>query len=114
MGQVVLASQSMLASVQVGDFVEVGGSVISSGWYYADSVSVSSVRYVPGDTGVFVSGMMSSINPMNGTARMGDLTIDYTASLGGSDAPSGDMWSFHGTRPAQDGMLISSRTVEVR
>jgi hypothetical protein len=41
MGQVVMASQSMLSTMRVGDFVEVGGSVISSGWYYADTVSVS-------------------------------------------------------------------------
>ena len=114
MGQVVLASQDMLAGMQVGDFVEVGGSVISSGWYYADSVSVSPERYVPGATEVFISGMLSSVNEMNGTARMGGLTIDFTASLASGDAPAGEMWSFHGTRPARGGAMISSRTAEAR
>jgi hypothetical protein len=41
---------------------------------------------------------------------MGDLTIDYTASLGSSNAPSEASWSFRGTRPALGGMMISDRT----
>ena len=115
MGQVVLASQSMLASLQVGDFVEVGGSVVSSGWYYADVVNVTGVSYVPGSTEVFVAGMLSSIDSRHGTAQMGDLVIDYTSSLGGAEAPSGDMWSFHGTLPNHRGdVMISSRTAAIK
>jgi len=110
MGQVVMASQDMLSSMRVGDLVTVGGSAISSGWYYADTVSVSDQSYVPGATEVFISGMLSSVDLMNGTAQMGGLTIDYTPSLGGSEAPSGDMWSFHGTRPSLGGSMISTRT----
>jgi hypothetical protein len=110
MGQVVMASQDMLVGMRVGDFVQVEGSVISSGWYYADTVDVSDQLYVPGSTEVFVSGVISSMNPMNGTAQMGGLTIDYTPSLGGSNAPSGDMWSFRGTRPSRGGMMISDRS----
>jgi hypothetical protein len=78
--------------------------------YYADAVNVSAQRYVPGSTEVFVSGMLSSINQMNGTAQMGDLTIDYTPSLGRDFAPSGEMWAFRGTRPSLDGAMISDRT----
>ena len=114
MGQVVMASQNMLSSMRVGDFVTVGGTAISSGWYYADTVSVSDQSYVPGATEVFISGLMSSVDFINGTAQMGELTIDYTASLGSSVAPSGDMWSFHGTRPSLGGSLISTRTEDVR
>ena len=114
MGQVVMASQNMLSSMRVGDFVTVGGTAISSGWYYADTVSVSDRSYVPGATEVFISGLMSSVDFINGTAQMGELTIDYTASLGSSVAPSGDMWSFHGTRPSLGGSLISTRTEDVR
>jgi hypothetical protein len=110
MGQSVMASHGMLAGLQVGDFVAVEGTVISSGWYYADAVDVSAHAYVPGSTEVFVSGMMSSVDRMNGTARMGNLTIDYTSSLGSSSAPSGDMWSFRGIRTSQGGMMISDRT----
>ncbi len=114
MGQIVMASQDMLSSMTVGDFVAVQGSVISSGWYYADSVNVSNQGYVPGSTEVFITGMLSSINQMNGTAQMGDLIIDYTPSLGSNDAPSGDMWSFHGTRSSMGGTMISNRTEGVR
>jgi hypothetical protein len=110
MGQVVMASQNMLSSMRVGDFVTVGGTAISSGWYYADTVSVSDQSYVPGATEVFISGLMSSVDFMNGTAQMGDLTIDYTASLGSSVTPSGELWSFHGTRPSLGGSMISTRT----
>ena len=112
MGQIVLASQSMLQSMQVGDYVTVAGSVVSSGWYYADAVEVSDQSYVPGATEVFVAGLVSSVDKGNGTAQLGDLTIDYTSSLGSGDAPSDVMWSFHGTRPSQDGKMISHRTAE--
>ncbi len=114
MGQIVLASQSMLSGMQVGDYVSVEGSPISSGWYYADNVSVSSQSYIPGATEVFISGMMSSIDSMEGTAQMGGLTIDYTSSLGSSTAPSGDMWSFRGTQPSMGGAMISDRSEGVR
>ena len=114
MGQVVMASQDMLSSMRVGDFVTVGGTAISSGWYYADTVSVSDQSYVPGATKVFISGLMSSVDFMNGTAQMGDLTIDYTASLGSGAAPSGATWSFHGTRPSLGGSMISTRTEGVK
>jgi hypothetical protein len=110
MGQVVMASHDMLANLEVGAFVAVEGTVISSGWYYADAVNVSDRMYIPGSTEVFVSGMISSVNRMNGTAQMGGLTIDYTPSLGGSSAPSGDMWSFRGTRPSRGGVMISDRS----
>jgi hypothetical protein len=110
MGQVVMASQEMLTKMNVGDFVAVEGSVISSGWYYADAIDVSDLRYEPGSTEVFLSGIISSINLMNGRARMGDLTIDYTSSLGRGAAPSDTMWSFRGTRPSRGGMMISNRT----
>jgi hypothetical protein len=105
-----MASQNMLAGMSIGDFVSVAGSVVSPGWLYADDVSISADRYVPGATEVFVTGMLSSVDLASGTARMGGLTIDYTSSLGGSDAPSGAMWSFGGTRPAARGVMLSDRS----
>ena len=114
MGQVVMASQDMLSNLRLGDFVTVQGSVVSSGWYYADALSVSENAYVAGSTEVFLVGLLSSINQSNGTAQMGDLTIDYTMSLGRDLAPSGEMWAFRGIRPSFDGLLISDRTESVR
>ncbi|HNP62994.1 MAG TPA: hypothetical protein PKH39_03610, partial [Woeseiaceae bacterium] len=114
LGQAVMASQNMLSRMQVGDFVAVHGTVISDGWYYADNVNVTGQQYVPGATAVFVSGLISSVDRMQGTARMGGLTIDYTPSLGSSDAPSNGMWSFYGTRPSIDGAMISDRAQGAR
>ena len=114
MGQVVMASKSMLAAMRVGDFVTVGGSIVSPGWLYADSISVSDKAYVPGATKVFVSGMLSAVDVSSGTARMGGLTIDYTASLASGLAPSGSMWSFAGTRPQAGGVLVSDRSGSIR
>ncbi|MDH3615820.1 MAG: hypothetical protein OEQ90_05035, partial [Gammaproteobacteria bacterium] len=111
MGQVVMASQGMLAGMRVGDFVSVAGSVVSPGWLYADDVSVSADLYVPGATEVFVTGMLSSVDLAHGTAQIGSLTIDYTSSLGSADAPSGAMWSFAGTRPVAQGVMLSDRSV---
>ena len=119
MGQVVMASYSMMSGMQVGDLVAVQGTVIPSGWYFADNVSVSNQLYVPGSTEVIISGMLSSINRMDGTAQMGRLTIDFTWSLGSSDAPSGDMpsgdmWTFRGTRPLMGGTMLSYRTEAIK
>ena len=111
MGQVVMASQGMLADMHVGDFVSVAGSVVAPGWLYADDVSVSTELYVPGATEVLVTGWMSSVDSAQGTAQIGSLTIDYTSSLGSADAPSGAIWSFSGIRPVEQGIMLSDRSV---
>jgi hypothetical protein len=114
MGQTVMASQGMLSSMSVGDFVSVNGSVVSSGWLYADSVSVASDMYVPGATAVFVSGIPSAIDPVLGQAKLGELTIDYTAALSGGAIPAGMSLTFRGIQPANRGLLVSDsvRAVE--
>ncbi|HKJ19910.1 MAG TPA: hypothetical protein VJ993_04550, partial [Woeseiaceae bacterium] len=93
--------------VRVGDFVVVEGSVMGAGFLYADSVSISEVEYVPGATEVFVTGLLTEIDQSRGIARLGDLTIDYTPSLGAGQAPSDVMWSFRGIRPVATGLMIS-------
>ena len=110
MGQVVMASQSMLAGMNEGDYVSVAGSIAAPGWLYADDVFVSDELYVPGATEVFVSGMLTSVNSRNGTARIGRLTIDYTPSLGSVQAPSLALWSFRGIMPLEHGLMISERS----
>ena len=114
MGQIVMASQGMLSDMRVGDFVSVEGSVVAPGWLYADDVVLSDTPYVAGATEVFVTGMLTSVDSAEGTARMGRLTIDYTSSLGNGDGPAGSMWSFAGIRPASDGVMISDWTIDAR
>jgi len=107
-----MASQETLSSISVGDLVAVSGSPVASGLLYADDVIVSSKSYVPGATEVFVSGILASIDLTKGTARMGDLVIDYTASLGSADAPAGALWSFKGIQPTASGRMLSGLTHE--
>ena len=111
LGQVVLASQDALSSLNVGDFVSVHGSAVASGILYADVISVSTQSYVPGATQVFVRGILSAVDQSKGVAHIGDLRVDYSSSLAGSDAPSGAMWSFKGIRPASKGPMISDRSL---
>ncbi len=106
-GQTVMASQAMLASMSVGDFVSVNGSVVSSGWLYADSISVNNGIYVPGSTHVFVMGIPSKIDRVLGQAQLGELTIDYTAAMSGGAIPSGLSLSFSGIQPVSRGLLVS-------
>ncbi|MCP5091158.1 MAG: hypothetical protein GY949_09570, partial [Gammaproteobacteria bacterium] len=110
MGQVVMASHEMLSGMSVGDLVSVEGSVVAAGWLYADDVSVSRDLYVPGATEVLVTGILSSVDLATGSAQIGGLTIDYTASLGSADAPTGAVWSFGGTRPTLRGAMLSERS----
>lgn len=110
MGQFVMASRAMLDGLTVGDLVAVQGSIVSSGWLYADTVVVSSESYVPGATEVSVTGLLSSVDLSRGTARIGDLTVDYNASLSLARAPSTAIWSFRGTRPASNGIMLSDRS----
>ncbi len=107
MGQIVMASQEALVGLGAGDFVAVSGSVVGPGWLYADEVAVSDQMYVPGAMDVFVSGILSEVDSARGTARIGNLTIDYTPSLGSAAAPSGIMWSFGGKRPDMNGVMLS-------
>ena len=113
-GQTVMASQGMLSSMNVGDFVSVNGSVVSSGWLYADSVSVSNDLYVPGATPVYVTGIPSEIDPVLGQARLGALTIDYTAAMSGGAIPAGLSLGFGGIQPVNRGLLVSDAVSAVQ
>ena len=113
-GQTVMASQTMLSSMSVGDFVSVNGSVVSSGWLYADSIAMSSDSYVPGATEVFVTGIPSNIDPVLGQAQLGELTIDYTAAMSGGAIPTGLSLSFSGIQPVSRGLLVSDAVSAVQ
>jgi hypothetical protein len=113
-GQTVMASQAMLSGMSVGEFVTVNGSVVSSGWLYADSISRSSNMYVPGATQVFVAGIPSEIDPVLGQAKIGELTIDYTGAMSGGAIPNGLSLSFSGIQPVGGGVLVSDAVSAVR
>jgi hypothetical protein len=97
----------MISSLNVNDYVSVQGSVAGPGLLYADSITVSAEQYVPGASEVFVTGILSSIDASTGTATLGDLQVDYTSSLSSGRAPGGVLWSFRGTQPANQGVMLS-------
>ena len=109
LGQIILVSTEMLSTLSIGDLVSVEGSVVGPGLLYADSVTVSSERYVAGATEVFVTGILSSIDASTGTATLGTLSVDYTSSLASGRTPAGVMWSFRGTQPSSRGLMLSDR-----
>ena len=113
MGQIILASQSMLGSMRIGDYVSVNGTVISSGWLYADDVSVLGESYVPGASAVCVTGIPSAIDLSTGRVQIGGQTIDYTPVLSSGDLVVGFEMSFCGIQPVTRGLLISD-AVSVR
>ena len=107
MGQYVMASAVDIASLSVGDYVSVDGSVVSSGWLYADSVAISNQSYAAGSDQVFVTGIPSAIDYDLGRAMIGNLEVDYTPALSGSSHPRGDILAFGGIQPNDKGLVIS-------
>ncbi len=109
LGQSILVSTEMLNQLSVGDLVSVEGSIVGPGLLYADSVTVSSEQYVAGATEVFVTGILSSIDASTGTATLGTLRVDYTSSLASGRTSAGVVWSFRGTQPSSQGVMLSDR-----
>jgi hypothetical protein len=69
--------------------------------------------YVPGATEVFVTGIPSSVDFGRGTARIGELEIDYTPSLGGRRFGGiGAAITVIGTQPALGGSMLGHRVID--
>ncbi len=95
----------MIANLNEGDYVNVNGSVVSSGWLYADDVRVSPGAYVPGADSVFFTGVPSAINERAGTAQFGAVSVDLTAlSRVGAD----NLWVVSGTQPNPKGVVVAN------
>jgi len=113
MGQSIRFSDSGIGSLQIGDYVTVGGSIAGAGIINADSVEVSASRYIPGASEVFVTGIPSSINYKLGTARIGGLTVDYTPSLSGDGFGGiGAAITVIGIQPALGGVMLGNRVID--
>jgi hypothetical protein len=102
------------ASLRVGDLVSVFGSISGAGTIEASEVNISSDSYIPGATEVSVTGIPSSVDFLGGTARIGDLTVDYTPSLGGSGFGGiGAAVTVIGTQPALGGTMLGDRVIDM-
>jgi len=99
--------------LQVGDYVTVTGFIVRAGVISAESVDVSASAYVPGASQVFVTGIPSSIDYKFGTARIGELTVDYTPSLSGNRFGGiGAAITVIGTQPALGGVMLGDRVID--
>ena len=82
LGNWISIANAPLADTVIGDVVAVKGSIKANGSYNISGVThVSSMMYVPGATQLYIKGPISAVNYAIGTARIGVLTIDYTATL---------------------------------
>ncbi|MDH3431681.1 MAG: hypothetical protein OEQ14_16910, partial [Gammaproteobacteria bacterium] len=112
-GQMVISSGVGVSDLQVGDFVTVAGSISGAGVITATDVSVSSESYVAGATEVFVTGIPTAIDTRRGTAKIGELTVDYTPSMGRSAFDGiGAAISVIGTQPALGGTMLGDRVID--
>jgi hypothetical protein len=113
MGQTVLFGDSV-GALQVGNFVTVSGAISGAGLITATEVAISPKGYVPGATEVFVTGIPSSVDFGLGTAQIGELTVDYTPSLGGSGFGGiGAAVTVIGTQPALNGTMLGDRVIDM-
>ena len=112
-GQTISFAGPGLGSLQVGDFVTVGGSIAGAGLIDAYSVEISSQAYVPGATRVFVTGVPSSVDSSLGTAQIGALTVDYTPSFGRSAFEGiGAAVTVFGIQPSLGGIMLSDKVLD--
>jgi len=103
----------VIAALTVGNIVSVYGDLFGPGQITASDIRVSDELYVPGATEVMVTGIPSSVDLLLGTARIGDLTIDYTPALGGSNFEGiGAAMTVIGIQPALGGVMISDRVLD--
>ena len=76
-----VVDESILASVALGDYVVVRGFVTGFGEVVATSVDRLDAQYVPGSSPIFVAGVIAESNHKRAIVKVGNLTIDYTATL---------------------------------
>ena len=100
LGQWVPVPRRLISSQLVRSLAAIYGSINPNGTYRVSSlVNLGSSTYVAGATRLFVKGQITSIDYANGTARIGLLTVDYTAalySLNDRDLAAGMVASFRG------------------
>ncbi|HWX28875.1 MAG TPA: hypothetical protein VNZ53_15730 [Steroidobacteraceae bacterium] len=95
----------------VGHTLAVYGSVAADGSFEVAEVrEEKSIDYVPGATHVYLKATISSVDQLNGTARIGSLSVGYSNalhSLVADDLAVGAVVSFSGLRFAENGKLYA-------
>jgi hypothetical protein len=107
----------MLSAIVVGDYVSVSGTIAGVGRIDAGQIVQINHRYIPGASEVFVTGIPSSVDYNLGTAKIGELTVDYTSSM--TSSMGGDGFdgigaaiTVIGTQPALGGVMLGNRLID--
>jgi len=102
-----------LSMIPAGTMATVYGVLDADGRIVITAVE-SGLSYVPGSDGVYLKGIVTSVNPAVGTLNMGDVTVDYTSLLSGQafGIPSvGDSISVAGTQPVSRGTILADSVI---
>ena len=97
------------ASPAKGALVAVYGAVNADGTIAAAQVSVLQAEYVSGATTLYVRGVVKSVNAAVATAKVGNLTVDYSSSLysGSSSIAVGSIAEFSGLQTSSATLYAS-------
>jgi hypothetical protein len=96
-------------SLAKGALVAVYGTIGSDGTVAASQISVLAREYVPGSTTLYVRGMVKSVNAAFATAKVGNLSVDYSSSLysGSSTISTGSIVEFSGLQTSSSTLYAS-------
>lgn len=100
-------------SLAKGALVAVYGTINSDGTIAASAVNVLASEYVAGATTLYVRGVVKSVNPALATAKVGNLSIDYSSSLasGSSSIAAGSVVEFSGLQTSSSTLYASKSKV---
>jgi hypothetical protein len=92
-----------------GALVAVYGTIQSDGTIAASEVNVLAREYVPGSTTLYVRGVVKSVNAALATAKVGNLSVDYSSSLysGNSTISAGSVAEFSGLQTSSSTLYAS-------
>ena len=102
------------ASLAPGALVAVYGTINSDGTVSASEVNVLARPYVAGSTTLYVRGLVKSTNGALATAKVGNLSVDFSSSLySGSSITAGSVAEFSGLQTSSSTLYASkSGTVQ--
>ena len=102
------------SQISIGSVVAVSGELTADGIIRAHRVARVANEYVPGATRVAVRGKVLAMNGRFGNLRLGELLVDYTASLHSLDSAElsdGAVVFVAGTQPVPGGVLVADGAV---
>ena len=96
-------------SLAKGALVAVYGAINADGTISASQVHVLSGQYVAGATTLYVRGVVKSVNPALATAKVGNLSVDFSSSLasGNSSIVAGSVAEFSGLQTSSSTLFAS-------